>query len=89
MSDTQETLLEFPCRFPIKAMGRAEDGLETLVVEIVERHAPGLDQTAVSVRPSRGGKWISVTVVIEAQSKPQLDAIYRDLSAHELIAWAL
>ncbi|NEV62561.1 YbeD family protein [Thiorhodococcus minor] len=89
MSDTQETLLEFPCRFPIKAMGRAEDGLETLVVEIVERHAPGVHAGAVSVRPSRGGKWISVTVVIEAQSKPQLDAIYRDLSAHKLIAWAL
>ncbi|NEX20484.1 DUF493 domain-containing protein [Thiorhodococcus mannitoliphagus] len=89
MSDEQETLFEFPCRYPIKAMGRADSGLETLVVEIVERHAPGIDETAVSVQPSSGGKWISVTVVIEAQSKPQLDAIYRDLSAHELIAWAL
>lgn len=89
MSDAQETLLEFPCRFPIKAMGRADSGLETVVIEIIERHTPGIDETAVSVRSSRGGKWVSVTVLIEAQSKPQLDAIYQDLSAHELVAWAL
>ena len=89
MSEPPETLLEFPCRFPIKAMGRAESGLESLLVEIVERHAPGVDASSVSVRPSRNGNWISVTLVIEAQSKPQLDAIYQELSAHELVAWAL
>ncbi|MBK1724220.1 YbeD family protein [Thiocystis violacea] len=89
MSDTPTTLLEFPCRFPIKAMGPAESGLEDVVVEIVERHAPGVDEAAIRVRSSRGGKWIAITIVIEAQSKPQLDAIYRELSAHELVAWAL
>lgn len=89
MPDAQETLLEFPCRFPVKAMGRADSGLESLVVEIISRHAPGFDETAISIRPSRGGKWIAVTVTIEAESKPQLDAIYRELSAHELVVWAL
>lgn len=89
MSDQQETLLEFPCRFPIKAMGPADRGLEGVVVEIVERHAPGFDRTSVSVRSSRGGRWVSVTVVIEARSRPQLDAIYQELTDHELVAWAL
>lgn len=89
MSDDQETLLEFPCRFPIKAMGRADGDFETLVVEIVRRHAPNLGEGAVRVRESRGGKWVSVTVVVEARSKDQLDAIYRDLSAHERVVWAL
>jgi uncharacterized protein len=89
MPETQETLLEFPCRFPVKAMGRADSGLESLVVEIIKRHSPGFDETAMSIRPSRGGKWIAVTVTIEAHNKPQLDAIYRDLSAHELVVWAL
>ncbi|MEA3273958.1 MAG: DUF493 domain-containing protein [Pseudomonadota bacterium] len=89
MSDDQQTLFEFPCRFPIKAMGRADGDFETLVVEIVRRHAPDLGEAAVTVRESRGGKWVSVTVVVEARSKDQLDAIYRDLSAHERVVWAL
>jgi len=89
MSDADGTLLEFPCRFPIKAMGRAAEGFDGLIVEMVRRHAPDLDQTQVSVRESRGGNWVSVTLVIEAKSKAQLDAIYRELSAHEQVVMAL
>lgn len=89
MSEQQETLLAFPCRFPIKAMGKAGEGFDTLVVQMVRRHAPDLNEAAVTLRESSGGKWVSVTVVIEATSKRQLDAIYRDLSAHEKVVWAL
>lgn len=89
MSDDQETLLEFPCNFPIKAMGKAGEDFDALVVEIVRRHAPDLHEGAIRLRESSGGKWISVTVVIEATSKGQLDAIYRELSAHERVVWAI
>lgn len=85
----QETLLEFPCTFPIKAMGRADSGLETAVMEILERHAPDFDADRLEARSSSGGKWLSVTVRIEASSKAQLDAIYRELTAHELVVYAL
>ena len=85
----QDTLLEFPCTFPIKAMGRADSGLETAVVEILERHAPDFDAEGLEARPSSGGKWLAVTVRIEASSKAQLDAIYRELTAHELVVYAL
>ncbi|WP_295879439.1 DUF493 domain-containing protein [uncultured Thiohalocapsa sp.] len=84
-----ETLLEFPCTFPIKAMGAADTDIEAVVLDILHRHAPGFDPDAVTTRASRGGKWISVTARIRAQSKPQLDAIYRELSAHELVVYAL
>jgi putative lipoic acid-binding regulatory protein len=80
---------DFPCRFPIKAMGRAEDGFEAVVLEIVRRHAPDLDADALTVRPSSGGRWLAVTVTIEAESRAQLDAIYRDLSDHARVVWAL
>jgi putative lipoic acid-binding regulatory protein len=70
-------------------MGRAVEGLDGLIVEMVRRHAPDLDETQVSVRESRGGNWVSVTVVIEARSQAQLDAIYRELSAHEKVVMAL
>ncbi|MET0067541.1 MAG: DUF493 domain-containing protein [Candidatus Thiodiazotropha sp.] len=88
MSD-EETLLEFPCDFPIKVMGRAEPGFEAIVVEMVSRHAPDLMETAINSRSSSGGKWVSITITLRAQSKAQLDAIYRDLTAHEKVIMAL
>jgi uncharacterized protein len=89
MADNADALLAFPCAFPIKAVGAAGGDFEALVVEIVTRHAPGLDRSSVRVRGSRGGKWVSVTLTIEATSKAQLDAIYRDLTAQAQVVWAL
>ncbi len=85
----EESLLEFPCNFSIKAMGKAEPDFELLIVELVRRHAPDIHEGAVRSRASRGGKWISVTITLRAESKAQLDAIYMDLSAHEKVFMAL
>lgn len=85
----EETLLKFPCTFPIKAMGKADPGFEILVLELIQRHAPKADQDTVKTRPSKGGKWLAVTVTIEATSKDQLDAIYQALTDHEKIVMAL
>lgn len=87
MSD--QTLLEFPCQFPIKAMGKAEVELDLLVVDIIARHTDSVTPDNVSVRPSKNGTYLSVTVVITATSKPQLDAIYQDLSGHPHILMVL
>ena len=84
-----EALLEFPCEFPIKAMGRSEDDFDALVVEIVRKHCPDLLEGAVKSRLSKEGNYVSVTVTIRAQSRTQLDRIYMDLSAHEKILMAL
>jgi putative lipoic acid-binding regulatory protein len=89
VSDETETLFEFPCDYPIKVMGRMEPGFDSLVLELVRRHAPDIREGAVSSRPSKGGKWISVTVTLRAESKSQLDAIYLDLTAHEKVVMAL
>jgi putative lipoic acid-binding regulatory protein len=85
----RETLLEFPCSFPVKAMGRAEEDFDALVVELVRRHVPDLRENAVVSRPSKGGKWVSVTVTIQATSQEQVDAIYRSLADHEKVVMAL
>ena len=89
MSEPQAQLLEFPRTFPIKAIGKAEADFRELVMEIVRRHAPELSISQVSARESSGGKWLSVTLVILAKNQMQLDAIYRDLSSHERVAWTL
>lgn len=85
---TEASLLSFPCDFPIKAMGEAE-GFDLLVVELVRRHAPDLRENAVQVRPSRNGRYVSVTVTIQAESQAQLDAIYQELSVCEAVLMAL
>ena len=89
MKKQQDSLFEFPCEFPIKAMGRAEPGFDELVVEIVRRHVPDLREGAVSTRISNRGSWLSVTVNIRATSKEQLDMIYHELTAHDKVVMAL
>jgi uncharacterized protein len=86
---SEETLLEFPCQFPIKAMGKNDVELDLLVVEIILRHVPEIKEGAVTTRPSKGGNYTAVTVTIEATSKQQLDAIYQDLTDHPLVLMAL
>ena len=87
--DVQESLLEFPCKFPIKAMGRAENNFEGLVAEIVLRHAEICPDETIKTNPSGSGNFISVTVVIQAISKAQLDRIYQDLTDCEQVLVAL
>lgn len=82
------SLMEFPCSFPIKAMGIAIDDFDMLVVEIIRKHYPDVTEDAVKTRPSREGKYVSVTVTINAQSREQLDNIYLELTAHERVLMA-
>lgn len=84
-----DSLLEFPCSIDVKVMGRAEQGFTELVVALVRRHVPDVRQDAVRSRYSRQGNYISLTVSVRAESREQMDALYRELSAHEKISVAL
>ena len=75
----QQGLLEVPCEITVKAMGLACEEFELLVVELVRNHAPNLRENAVRSRPSRGGKYLSVSISVQAHSRAQMDAIYQDL----------
>jgi len=88
-ADSEESLLKFPCEFPIKIMGLASEEFDLLAVTIVRRHTPDLAEGAVKTRPSKNGKYISVTVTIQATSRAQLDAIYEELTACEHVLMAL
>lgn len=89
MTDPDDPLFQFPCDFPIKAMGEAGEDFEQLVVSLVRRHAPELGESAVVSRYSRGGRYMSVTVTVKARNRAQLDAIYLELTAHERVKVAL
>ncbi len=86
---SEETLLEFPCLFPLKVMGLNQPTFEQYVVEIVRIHAGSAAISKVNTRPSRNGRYIAVTVNFTATSKPQLDDIYRTLSASEQVLFLL
>ena len=81
----QETLLEFPCAFPLKIMGLADNALAQTVLEVVLRHAPDFDGATMEMRASSTGKYVSLTCTVIATSKPQLDALYMDLTSHPLV----
>ena len=85
----EETLFDFPCEFPIKAMGKTGDELEVAVLEIVSRHVPDLPEGAVSFNASKNGKYTSITITITAQSKQHLDGIYMELTRCEHVLYAL
>jgi putative lipoic acid-binding regulatory protein len=81
--------MNFPCIFPVKVMGANQDDFERLVVEIIQKHASLAADELVTTRLSRGGRFVSITVHINAESQEQLDAIYRELSAHERVLMML
>ncbi len=84
-----ESALAFPCDFPIKIMGRKERGFAQAVTDIVLRHARDFDPASVEMRPSRQGKYLSVTCVVRATSREQLDALYRELCDHPAVVMVL
>ena len=88
-SETRDTLLEFPCRFPVKAMGRRSPAFEALVREMICAHARPYPDEPLRTRASKDGHYVSVTVVIEAESQQQLDAIYRALTESDQVLLAL
>ena len=88
-NETETSLLEFPCRFPIKAMGRQSDDFESVIETIVSRHADFWPEETIQSRPSKAGNFVSVTAVIDARSKNQINAIYQDLTDCEKVLMAL
>ena len=81
--------LAFPCDFPIKVMGRKQPAFAQAVTDIVRKHAPEFDPATIEMRPSRQGRYLSVTCVLRATSREQLDALYRELCDHPAVVMVL
>jgi len=88
-SEENTSLLEFPCRFPIKSMGRNSDDFEAIVTGIVLAHAELWPNEPIRSAPSKEGNFVSITAVIEARSQEQLDAIYQELTDCDQVMMAL
>lgn len=85
----EESLIKFPCDFVIKVMGKANHRFQERVINIVLRHYPDVDLEKMTKRHSRDHNFIALTLTIHAESKEQLDNLYRELSAAEEVLFAL
>jgi hypothetical protein len=85
----QTDLISYPLDFPIKIMGRSEPGFVQTVIDIVRKHAPDLDESAIELRTSKKNSYLSVTCTIVATSREQLDALYQELGNHPAVAMIL
>ena len=85
----QDSLIEYPCSFPIKVMGARVDGFADAMVQIAQQFDPRFDAATLEMRPSKAGNYLSLTLTIHATSQEQLDNIYRALSSHPMVKVAL
>jgi putative lipoic acid-binding regulatory protein len=84
-----ETLLEFPCDFPIKVMGAATDEFRSLALGIIARHFGLPAAGSIEERPSSGGKYLGLTITVRAENKAQIDAAYVELTSCRQVLVAL
>ncbi len=84
-----QTLLEFPVDFPVKVVGRTEPGFAQDILAVVLRYAPDFESSQMQMRPSREGKYLSLTCTIRASSQAQLDQLYQALTRHPRVVMVL
>jgi putative lipoic acid-binding regulatory protein len=80
-----ESLIVYPCDFPIKVMGQRVDGFVQALTHIATQFDPQFDASTIELRESKGGKYLGVTLTIHVTSRAQLDEIYRTLSTHPMV----
>lgn len=82
----EDSLIEYPCDFPIKVMGKAVPEFAQVLTEVVLCHDPRFDPATVEMRPSGKGNYVGLTFTIWATSREQLDTLYRELHGHPLVS---
>lgn len=85
----EESLIEYPCDFPIKVMGKSHPEFTQILTEVVLGYDPGFDSATIEMRASKGGNYLSVTFTVRATSRQQLDDLYRSLHGHPLVSVVL
>ncbi|MES1981797.1 MAG: DUF493 domain-containing protein [Pseudomonadota bacterium] len=86
---TPDSLIEYPCDFPLKVMGLSEQGFAEAVIAIVTRHDPGFTAAGLETRSSKQARYLSLTCTIRATSRAQLDALYQELCDHPQVVMVL
>ncbi len=89
MSELKDSLIDYPCDFPIKVFGQSQQGFAQAVMEVVTRHDPGFKPGSIEMKSSRNARYTSLTCTVRATSREQLDAIYQELCDHPMVVMVL
>jgi len=81
----EQSLIEYPSDFPIKVMGAMQDDFAETIVKLVQQHDPEFHAGRMEMRPSSGGNYLGLTVIVRATSREQLDALYQALTSHPMV----
>jgi hypothetical protein len=84
-----DSLLDYPCEFPLKIFGLQQAGFAQAVMEVVVRHDPGFQPATMEMRASKNARYVSLTCTVQATSREQLDALYRELCDHPSVVMVL
>lgn len=84
-SGDSDSLITYPCEFPIKVMGANVEGFVQALIEVAREHDPFFDEQRIEHRPSKAGNYLGVTLVVTATSREQLDRIYLALTGHPMV----
>ena len=84
-----DSLIEYPCDFPIKVMGLSQQSFAQAVMEVVVHHDPGFSAASMQTRSSSGARSVSLTCTVRATSREQLDALYQELCDHPQVVMVL
>lgn len=84
-----DSLIEYPCDFPIKIFGQSQQGFAQAVMEVVLRHDPDFQPATILMKSSRQARYISLTCTVRATSREQLDALYQELCDHPMVVMVL
>ncbi|MDG2252454.1 MAG: DUF493 domain-containing protein [Methylophilaceae bacterium] len=87
--DFSESLIEFPCHFPIKIIGEAHQDFIQVITKLIKEHINDFVEKKIESKMSSEGKFISLTCTVYVTSKQQLDSIYKDLSSHPMTKFVL
>ena len=79
------SLIEYPSAFPIKVLGENADGFVAALTAVARQFDPEFDASTVELRPSKGNRYLGVTLTVTATSRAQLDELYRTLSTHPMV----
>ena len=81
----EQSLIEYPSKFPIKVMGAQVEGFVEAITMVAQMFDPAFDASAIEQRPSKGGKYLGLTITVTATSREQLDELYRTLTTHPMV----
>ncbi len=81
----EQSLIEYPCHFPIKVMGANVDGYVTALTHVARSFDPTFDAATIELRPSKAGNYMGVTLSVYVTSREQLDELYRTLTTHPMV----